>query len=129
MAMAPTALTRGCASSAPRAAGAASAARTSRARTTPRRTGLAEALREMLAHAQRVGDDRQRRIHGCARGEEARVHDVEVVDLVSAAVHVQRRRRRISAEAHGAVLVRHARERNALAEEEVAAEEPLVAVV
>ena len=45
-----------------------------------------ETLGEVLADAQGVGDDRQRRVHRADRREEARVDDVEVVELVGLAV-------------------------------------------
>ena len=46
----------------------------------------AQPLQHVVAHAQRVGHDRERRIHGAAGGEEAAVHDVQVVHLVRLAV-------------------------------------------
>src|SRR3954453_13576943 len=59
----------------------------------------AEALEQVVAHAQRVGHRRERRVHRPDAREEARVDDVEVVDLVRAAVRVEHRRRRVGAEA------------------------------
>ena len=64
-----------------------------------------------------------------ARREEAAVDDVEVVDVVRLAVDVERRGLRIVAEANRAVLMRDAGERDALADEEVAREQALVALV
>src|SRR4051794_18839136 len=58
----------------------------------------AQALDEVVADPQRVRDGGQRRVHGTARREEARVDDVEVVDVVRLAVHVERRGRRIGPE-------------------------------
>ena len=55
------------------------------------RRGCTHAVEQVIAHAQRVGHDRQRRIHRAARREEAAVHDVEVVDFVRPAVDIERR--------------------------------------
>ena len=62
----------------------------------------AEALEQVVAHPQRVGHRRQRRVDRADAREEAGVDDVEVVDLVRAAVGVEHRRRRVEAEAAGA---------------------------
>src|SRR5438067_920799 len=86
-----------------------------------------ESLAQMVGDAQRIRDDREPRVHGSGRGEEARVDDVEVVDLVRLAVHVECGGAAIRAEADGAVLVRHAGERNALPNVQIAREQPLVA--
>src|SRR5690349_23924230 len=51
----------------------------------------AEALEQVVAHAQPVRHRRERRVHGADAREEARVDDVEVVDLVRATVDVQHR--------------------------------------
>ena len=59
----------------------------------------AHALEEVVADAQRVRHRGQRRVHRADAREEARVDDVEVVDLVRAAVGVEHRRRRVGAEA------------------------------
>src|SRR2546422_4857817 len=115
MATVPTALTLGPTASAWREDAGAASASASRRRTTRRRTRLPQPPREVLAHTQRVGHDRERRIDGGARRKERRVDDVKVVDFVGAAVRIQRRGGRVEAEAHGAVLVRHAREGDALA--------------
>ena len=50
---------------------------------------------QVVADAQRVRHRGERRVHGAARGEEARVDDVEVVEVVRLAVDVERRGRRI----------------------------------
>src|SRR5262245_6168537 len=47
---------------------------------------LLEARLQVIADAECVGHDRQRRVHGPARREEAPVDDVEVVELVRLAV-------------------------------------------
>ncbi len=84
---------------------------------------------QMLADPQGVGHDRQRRIDRRAGREEAAVHDVEVVEFVGLAVHVEGRGLRVAPEADRPVLMRDARERDALADEEVAGEDPHVAGV
>ena len=61
----------------------------------------------MIAHAQRVRDDGEGRIHRATRREEARIDDVEVVDLMGAAVRIERGGLRILAKPHGAVLMCH----------------------
>src|SRR5690349_7240323 len=55
----------------------------------------AQPLGDGVAHAQRVGDDGQGRVHGGTGDEEAGVDDVEVVQLVHPAGQVQRRGRRV----------------------------------
>src|SRR5262245_24824285 len=141
MPTASTARTRlaGCASS-PRPADRASTATRMRIPTTiGDRVGtmaladspmaLAEALEQVIAHPQGVRHHGEGGVHRAAGREEARVHDVEVVHLVSLAMLVQRRRSRVSAEPDRPVLVGDPGERNALAEVEVPGEEPLVALV
>src|SRR5262245_11933613 len=58
----------------------------------------AEALDQMIADAQRIRGDGQCRIHRGARTEEAAIDDVEIVEIVGAAVHVQRRGAWVAAE-------------------------------
>ena len=48
--------------------------------------GLAQPLRQMLTHPDRVRHRRERRVHGADAREEARVDDVQVVELVRLAV-------------------------------------------
>src|SRR3989475_6268780 len=90
---------------------------------------LLEALDQVIPDAKRVGHDRERRVYRSARGEEARVHHVEVVHFVRLAVRVQRRGFRVVPEADRPVLVRDARQRDALAEIEVPREQAFVALV
>ena len=45
---------------------------------------------QVIADAQRVGHRGQRRVHRAARGEEARVDDVQVVEVVRVAIDVER---------------------------------------
>src|SRR2546427_6262309 len=66
---------------------------------------LLEALDQVIPDAKRVGHDRERRVYRSARGEEARVHHVEVVHFVRLAVRVQRGGFRIAPEADRPVLV------------------------
>jgi hypothetical protein len=70
----------------------------------------------MVANPERVGDDRQSRVHRGARREKAAVDNVEVVDLVRPAIDVERRRPGVMPEADRAVLVAGAGDRQALAE-------------
>src|SRR5271169_499784 len=71
------------------------AAKNSHARTKLQKTSLrstahsrlfgyarAQALQNVIAHAQRIGHDRQRRVHRRARREEAAVHDVEILEIM-----------------------------------------------
>src|SRR2546427_6931569 len=90
---------------------------------------LLEPLEQVIPDAERVGHDRKRRVYRSARGEEARVHHVEVVHFVRLAVRVQRRGFRVVPEADRPVLVRDARQRDALAEIEVPREQAFVALV
>ena len=94
-----------------------------------RRGTLVHPFDQMVADAERVRHDRQRRIHGRARGEEAAVDDVQIVDLVRLAVDIQSRGFRVVPEANGPVLMRDAGQGNAVADEQIAREEPLVALV
>src|SRR5689334_3354193 len=99
-----------------------------RRRRSGDRHASAEALDQVIADTQGVRGDGQRRIHGSARTEEAAIDDVEIVDVVGAAMHVQRRRAWIAAEADGAVLMRHAGERNTLADEQRAWDQMFVQI-
>src|SRR5688500_4780540 len=91
-----------------------------RARVTTSRRMLAEPPRKVLTDPEGVGHDGQGRIDGGAGGKERRVDDVQVVDLVRAAVRVQRGRCRIVAESHRSVLVSDAGERDPLSQVDVA---------
>ena len=51
-----------------------------------------EPLPDVITDPERVRHDGERRIHRAARGEEARVDDVEVVNVVGLAVYVEGRR-------------------------------------
>ena len=92
------------------------------------RTRDAKTLAQVVADAEGIGHDRQGRVHGSARREEAAVDDVQIVDFVRLAVDVERGRLRIAAESDGAVLVRHARQRNSVSNKQVAGHEMRVTV-
>ena len=84
---------------------------------------------QMVANAQGVGYDGESGIDRATRAKEACIHHVEIIQLVRFAVAIERARLRVVAETDGAVLVRHASERDALAEIQIAREEALVAFV
>src|SRR5512141_475125 len=83
----------------------------------------------MISHAQRISHDREGRVHCPARGEEAAIDDVKVVDLVGTTVAVKCRCVGIVAETDSTVLVGYSSERNPLSNEEVPREQAVVAVV
>ena len=83
----------------------------------------------MVSDAQCIRHNRQCRIYGRAGGEEAAVYDIHVVEIVSLAVDVQGRTLGVVAKADGAVLVRHPREWNLIANEQISGEKTLVALV
>ena len=66
-----------------------------------------QSFEQMVAYAERIGDDRQRRVDRAAGREERTVDDIEVVDIMSPAIGVQNRLLRIGAEAAGSVLMPH----------------------
>ena len=53
--------------------------------------GSMQTLLQMICDADRIGDDREGRIDRGARAEKAGVDDVEIIDLVAAAIDVKRR--------------------------------------
>src|SRR5215208_3095226 len=61
-------------------------------------------FQQVIADAQRVGHDRQRRVHGAARREEAAIDDIQVVHVVCLAQWIERGGLRVAAEADRAVL-------------------------
>src|SRR4051812_8162656 len=71
-------------------------------------------LGDVVADAKRVGDRGEGGVHGSDAREEARVDDVEVVDVVRLAVHVEHGAVRIGPEADGAGLVRGRADRHPL---------------
>jgi hypothetical protein len=78
----------------------------------------------VIPYPQRIGHDGQGRIHCPAGREEAGVNDIEVVHVVRLTVSVESRGLGIDPEADGAVLVRNPGQWNALADEQVASEQP-----
>ena len=94
-----------------------------------RRLGHSQAFHQVVAHSKCVGHDGERRIDGSARWEEAPVHNVEVVDVMGFAVHVQYRSLRVLSKANGAVLMGHAGERNSLSDVQVSPKQSLMALV
>ena len=78
----------------------------------------------MLSHAQRIRHNRQRRIHRRTRNKEAAVYHVKVIHVVRLAIHVERRRFRISAETNRAVLMSYTRERNAFGQNRLRENKP-----
>src|SRR6266702_6421538 len=88
-----------------------------------------QALLQVIGDAQSVGYDCQRGVHGCAGREEAAVHDVEIVDFVCFAIHVQCGSLWIFAESDGAVLVCNTGERNAVPEKQVSGKQSLMTVM
>jgi 4-hydroxy-2-oxoheptanedioate aldolase len=65
----------------------------------------------VVADAQRVGNDGQGRVDRRARRKKTGVDDIQIVDLVRAAIEVERRRCRVAAEADRAVLMSCASDR------------------
>src|SRR3989475_11725156 len=96
---------------------------------SPGGSALLEPREQEIPDAERVGHDRERRVDRAARGEEARVHHVEVVHFVGLAVRVQRRGLRVAPEADRSVLVSDARQWNALAEIKAPREQAFMALV
>src|SRR5205823_11891692 len=68
-----------------------------------------QSLQEMIADAQGVRHDRQGGIDRRTGHKEAAVNDVEVIQIVRLAVHVQHGSRRVVAEADRAALMRDTR--------------------
>src|SRR5712692_475920 len=80
----------------------------------------------MLSHSKSIGHDGQRRIHGAARRKEAAVDNIEIIKVVRFAIRVEGRSLRIAPKTNRAVLVRDARQRNALPDKQIAREQPLM---
>src|SRR5215471_17422608 len=72
------------------------------------RRARCQPLLQMLTYAERVGHRRQRRIDRADAREEARVDDIQVVQLVRLAIRIEHRRLWIAAKATRAGLVRAA---------------------
>jgi hypothetical protein len=93
-----------------------------------RRNTRPQPLQQVIADAQRIRRNCQRRVDRRARTEKAAIDHVEIVDVVSAAVDVERRRLRIPTEPDCAVLVRDAGEGNSLPHEQISWNQVFVAI-
>ena len=69
--------------------------------------GSAQALQQVIPHAQGIGHRRQRGVDRGDAGEETGVHDVEIIEFVGFTVDIEHRRSGISAKAARASLVAH----------------------
>src|SRR6266700_2118197 len=79
----------------------------------------AEARENVVADADGVGHDGQRRIDRAARREKAAIHDIQVVYVVRFAMRIERRHLWIVAKSHGSILMGNARQRDAVPNEQV----------
>src|SRR5713101_9756462 len=70
----------------------------------------------MIAYAQRIGYDGERRVHSADRDEKTAIDDIEVIEVVSLAIEVERRCLGVAAEADGPGLMRRAADRDVLAQ-------------
>src|SRR5260370_25368652 len=91
--------------------------------------GHAQAFHQVIAHSKCIGHDGEGGIDGSARREEASVYNVEVVDVMSFAVHVQHGSLRVLSKTNGAVLMGHAGEWNSLSHVQVSPKQPLMTLV
>ena len=73
-----------------------------------RSTGSAETLEDAVTDAERVGHGRQGRVDRPDAGEDARVRDIQIVELMGLAVDIEDRRGRVGAKTDGSRLVRYA---------------------
>src|SRR5947209_16645272 len=74
--------------------------------TRPTELWLAHSLQQVVAHADRIGDCGEGRVHRADADEEAGVDNVQVVEPVGLAVHVENRRLGVAPEAACAGLMR-----------------------
>lgn len=88
-----------------------------------------ETIKQVIAHAHRVRDDRKTRIHGAAGWEEATIHNVEIIEIVCLAVDVQGAGLRIFSEPDRPVLMGYSGERNLLADEQTSVEQAGMAAI
>ena len=93
----------------------------------PYTSARTKTFEEVVADAHGVGDRGKRRIDRADAREEARVDDVQVVQVVRLAVRVEHRRLRVIAEADGAAVVGYAGDRDLLVEHREARDRPLLA--
>src|SRR3954462_8178753 len=83
----------------------------------------------MIADAQRIGHDREGRIDRAAGAEKTAINDVQIVHVMGFAVGIQGAATGIFAEANRSHLMRDTRERNSLADVQVAREQSLVTLM
>ena len=88
----------------------------------------AQPLQQVIADAQSVRDGGQRGIDRADADEEAGVHHIKIVQLVSLAMDVEHGRFRVRAETAGARLVANSGDRNGLSQVEVVGNEMRVAI-
>ena len=69
-------------------------------------------LQQVIGHTDRIGDRGEGRVHRSDADEEARVHDIQIVELMSLAVDIQYRGLRIGSEPARPGLVGTAGDRN-----------------
>src|SRR5438552_3245523 len=86
-------------------------------------------LEQVIADAQRVGYDGEPWIDRATGREKACIDHIEIIQLVRFAVAIERARLWVVSEADRPVLMRHASQRDALAEIQIAREEALMAFV
>src|SRR5688500_759349 len=82
----------------------------------------------MPADAQGIRHDSQRRVDRGARRKEATVHYIKIIEVVSFAVSIENRGRRIIAESDGTVLMGDTGKRDLLAEIQIARNQSLMAL-
>ena len=66
---------------------------------------LLQPLQQMIAHAQRIRHNRQRRIHRRARTEKTAIHDIQIIYVMRFAIGVEGRSFGIIAETNRPVLM------------------------
>ena len=77
---------------------------------------LLESRPNDIRHAQRVGDEGERRIDRADRRKKTRVRDIQVVDIVRTAIQVEYRSPRVGSKSRRSGLMCRAADRNVLAE-------------
>src|SRR5438045_8932725 len=80
--------------------------------TRPTELWLAHSLEQVVAHADRIGDCGEGRVHRADADEEAGVDNVQVVEPACLAVHVDNRRLGVAPEASYGALRRNPRNRS-----------------
>ena len=90
---------------------------------------LGQALPQVVADAQGIGHDGKGRVHGPARGKDTAVHHIQVIELPGTARRIERGRSGVASEPDSAVLMGDPGEWDPLAEEEIACEASLEALM